>query len=204
MLNRLSAAGLVPAAAFLLSACSGGEQSSQSAAANPCNPCAANPCAAGAPDTDPDLIRQPAGLALNDGGHPRDRLVAMGEGLWNDKSLSGSGTTACSTCHANKYGLMKATFAEPYPHFVQMPKDRAGLDQVNAAEMVQICMVIPMQADPLPWDGVELGALTAYVETIQEGFDASMAAGANPCNPCAANPCNPCAANPCNPCATTP
>jgi len=32
-----------------------------------------------------------------------------------------------------------------------------------------------------------------------------IAAGCNPCNPCAANPCNPCAAaNPCNPCAANP
>jgi hypothetical protein len=73
-----------------------------------------------------------------------------------------------------------------------MAKQRAGLDEVTAAEMVQLCMVIPMGAQPLVWNSVELAALAAYVEDIQQGFDASMAPGANPCNPCAGNPCNPC------------
>lgn len=185
------------AAMFVVAACSSGEQASQSASANPCaaNPC--NPCMAAATDFDASLVTQPEGMALNDGGHPVDHLVAMGEELWNDVTLSGGGATACSTCHVNKYGLMQPSFAEPYPHYVAMAKTRAGLDQVNAAEMVQLCMTIPMQADPLPWDAVELAALSTYVESIQSGFDASAAGGANPCNPCAANPC---AANPCNPC----
>ena len=100
--------------------------------------------------------------------------------------------------------MINATFADPYPHYVKMAKDRAGLDQVSAAEMVQLCMTIPMQAEPLAWDGVDLAALAAYVESLQGGFDASMAANTCSANPCAANPCNPCAANPCNPCATTP
>ena len=87
--------------------------------------------------------------------------------------------------------MMNASFAEPYPHPVQMAKDRAGLDQVTAAEMVQLCMVIPMQAEPLDYGSIELAALTAYVEQLQGGFDPSGTAGVNPCaaNPCAANPC---------------
>ncbi len=204
MLSRMRAAWLVPAA-FLLGACAG-EEAGQTDAANPCaadpcNPCAVNPCAGAPGGIDATLIRQPADFAgLNDGGNSAEQLVAMGEELWNDKSLSSGGATACSTCHVNNYGLMAATFAEPYPHEVKMVKDRAGVDQVTAAEMVQLCMVAPMQAEPLDWSSVELAALTAYVENIQEGFDASMAVGANPCNPCASNPCNPCASNPCNPC----
>jgi hypothetical protein len=75
--------------------------------------------------------------------------------------------------------------------------------------MVQLCMAIPMNAEPLDWESVELTALTAYVEELQAGFDPSTTGAANPCaaNPCAANPCaaNPCAANPCaaNPCAAS-
>jgi hypothetical protein len=93
--------------------------------------------------------------------------------------------------------MMNASFAEPYPHTVAMAKERAGLEKVNAAEMVQLCMVIPMQAQPLDWNSVELAALSEYVTSIQSGFQAM-----NPCNPCAGqNPCNPCAGtNPCNPC----
>jgi hypothetical protein len=64
------------------------------------------------------------------------------------------------------------TFEQPFPHFVQMAKDRAGLDQVNAAEMVQLCMVVPMAAEPLAWDSPELAALVAYVEDERERFAA--------------------------------
>jgi cytochrome c len=87
---------------------------------------------------------------------------------------------------------MAATFARPYPHRVAMPHEQAGVDQVNAAEMVNFCMIVPMNDEPLPWDSIELAALTAYVEHLQEGFQPSAGSAANPCNPCgAANPCNP-------------
>ena len=53
-----------------------------------------------------------------------------------------------------------------------MAKDRAGMDEVTAAEMVQLCMVVPMQAEPLPWDSDELKALVAYVKDEQQRFAA--------------------------------
>jgi len=141
----------------------------------------------------------------------RDDLADRGAELWADASLSGAGATSCATCHSGDgTAMMNASFAEPYPHEVAMAKDRAGLDQVTAAEMVQLCMAIPMAAEPLDWESVELAALSAYVMKLQHSFDASKVGGMNPCaaNPCAANPCaaNPCAANPCaaNPCAANP
>ncbi|NNK48236.1 MAG: hypothetical protein HKP01_05125 [Gemmatimonadetes bacterium] len=126
-----------------------------------------------------------------------DELAARGAELWNDKSLSGTGATSCSTCHSGDgTAMMNASFAEPYPHPVDMAKDRAGLETVTAAEMVQLCMAIPMAAEPLDYASAELAALTAQVQNLQGSFDASKAGGMNPCaaNPCAANPC---AANPC-------
>ena len=154
-------------------------------AANPCaaNPCAANPCAAAA------MIMQ-GSHKLNDGGKSKKQLMKMGEGLWNDKKLSGAGTTSCSTCHQGGYGMMNPTFEKPYPHSVAMAKDKFGMEQVTAAEMVQMCMVVPMNAKPLGWESVELAALTAYVVALQANFEAGKAK----MNPCAANPC---AANPC-------
>lgn len=172
------------------------------AAKNPCNPC--NPCGGGR--VDPKLVMQPAGTSL----YPGDRLqlLAEGERLWNDKKLGNSGL-ACGICHANNGNLNKS-FLKPYPHHVAMADQRAGLKQVNAAEMVQFCMIVPMQGKPLDWSSRELAALTAYTEEVQKKFKVAVAAnpcllkasGANPCNPCGArNPCNPCAAkNPCNPC----
>jgi hypothetical protein len=206
MLESQRSVWLLAASMFLVGACSGGEQGRQEAAANPCNPCAAknvcNPCAAANPCAasaigmiDASKIKQGYN-ELNAEGHSSSELAAMGERLWSDKSLSAAGTTSCSTCHVNKYGMMNESFAEPYPHTVAMAKDRAGLDKVTAAEMVQLCMVIPMQNEPLDWNSVELAALSEYVESIQSGYKAM-----NPCNPCMGNPCNPCAGNnPCNPC----
>jgi hypothetical protein len=79
---------------------------------------------------------------------------------------------------------------------VAMPRDQAGLKQVQADEMVQFCMVVPMAARPLPWASKELAALTAYTLELQKSFKPAP----NPCamkNPCAAT--NPCAGNPCAP-----
>lgn len=193
MLNLRRIGWVAPAALVLLAACSPAQDEGDEAAANPC---AANPCAGGGGDLDASLISQ-GDRVLNTGGLSQTELVAMGEKLWNDKSLSGSGQTSCSSCHVGNYAMMNATFAEPFPHYVKMGKDRAGLAEVSAAEMVQLCMVVPMAAQPLDWNSVELAALSAYTESLQSGFDASAAGGAM--NPCAANPCaaNPCAANPC-------
>lgn len=196
---------LAPVAAFTLAACGGGDAGSEAEMA------AANPCAG--MDLPVDAIRQ-GDRELDSHGLSWDQLAARGAELWDDKSLSGTGATSCSTCHSGEgTGMMNASFADPYPHPVAMAKDRAGLDQVTAAEMVQLCMAIPMTAEPLDYGSVELSALTARVEQLQETFDPAGAGGMNPCaaNPCAANPCaaNPCAANPCaasgmNPCAANP
>jgi hypothetical protein len=224
MLGTRLGGRLIAGSVMLLAACSGGGGDTAQSAANPCNPCTAmnacNPCAAKNPCSAANPCNPCAAAAslmgkisqgdreLYTGGRSSADLAAMGEKLFSDKALSSSGTTSCSTCHTNGYGMMNATFAEPYPHHVEMAKERAGLEKVTAAEMVQLCMVIPMQNDPLDWNSVELTALSEYVTQLQAGFDASMATGMNPCNPCAAkNPCNPCATknpcagkNPCNPC----
>ena len=127
----------------------------------------------------------------------------MGEALWNDRSLSTNGL-ACGVCHQNGANF-NDTFAEPYPHRVEMPHRLSGVDKVALDEMIQFCMLQPMAAEPLPWDSPELAALTLY-GTVEVQRNFIKMAQANPCNPCAAanpcNPCNPCAAaNPCNPCA---
>ena len=76
---------------------------------------------------------------------------------------------ACQTCHTNN-GLFQLGFATPYPHEVAMALDRAELAKVDAEQMVQLCMVVPMAAEPLPWDSTDLAALTAYVLNVQKSF----------------------------------
>jgi hypothetical protein len=162
---------LAPTAVFALAACGGGEAGAEAEmeAANPCaaNPCAANPCAG--VDFAVAAVRQ-GDRELNAHGMSWAELAELGKELWADASLSGAGATSCATCHTGDgTGMMNASFAEPYPHRVDMAKDRAGLDEVTAAEMVQLCMAIPMNAEPLDWESVELTALTAYVEELQAG-----------------------------------
>ncbi len=183
---------------------------------NPCNPCAAkNPCAAGG-GVNPKLVSRPARTKLFVADQAT--LIKEGERLWNDPKLSTNGL-ACQNCHVGGASF-NPTFAQPYPHPVAMPKAQAGLAQVNADEMIQFCLLVPMASKPLPWDSRELAALTAYTtQVVQQEYMKTAATNpcaakktVNPCNPCAAktnpcaakNPCNPCAAkmkNPCNPCA---
>lgn len=199
IIHALAALGVVT---LLASACA--KEDPDATAANPCaaNPCAMNPCGgAGAmPMIDAAKVTQGAN-ALYTGDSAE--LLARGKELWSDPKLSSSGGISCASCHVDNYGQMQATFGAPYPHAVAMAKDRAGLETVNAAEMVQLCMMIPMNNEPLAWDSQELAALAAYVTDIQKGFEPGMDGGMNPCNPCAMK--NPCGANPCamkNPCAT--
>jgi cytochrome c len=124
--------------------------------------------AAGAQSLDPAKVTQPDGIELAE-GDPQT-LRARGEGLFNDPSIGESGLS-CANCHAD-FGQYKQTFKKPYPHFVNMAKAKAGLDAVNAAEMVQLCMLVPMQTEPLDWRSAELAALAAYVEQQRAAFAA--------------------------------
>ena len=164
---------------------------------NPCNPCAAkracNPCNPCAASVSAGQFTRPCGAAVRPGADPA--LVTRGKRLWNDPSLGNSGLS-CSSCHAGNASLNPG-FAKPYPHPVQMPKQMAGVEQVHADEMVQFCMVVPMQAKPLPWGSRDLAALTAYTLEVQKSFNPCAAKKrASPCNPCAPKrgACNPCAA----------
>ncbi len=96
----------------------------------------------------------------------RDHLIARGEALWNDKSLSGKGKTSCASCHGDNTKMFKKTFLDAYPHPVKMVSKKAKLDQITTEGMVQFCMVVPMKNEPLPWDSEELAALSAYSEAV--------------------------------------
>jgi len=90
-------------------------------------------------------------------GASEAELLAYGEELWNDKSLSSNGLS-CSFCH-NGNNLLNASFAESYPHPVAMVEQQLGLAEIDIDGMVQFCLATPMATDPLPWDSKELAAL---------------------------------------------
>jgi cytochrome c len=94
----------------------------------------------------------------------------MGESLFKDEGLGTSGMS-CNSCHAD-FGAFNDTFAQSYPHAVSMAEGMFGLDAVDAEQMVQLCMVVPMEARPLAWESRELAAPTAYVLKVQADFTA--------------------------------
>lgn len=118
-----------------------------------------------------EAVRRPDGYSpaySETGDNPRE-MLARGEALYYDTSLSGNGL-ACASCHGsdgNDVGY-QATFAEPFPHEVAMARDRFGMNQVHADEMVQICMVAPMEAEPLAWGSEALTSLAAYMVEVQK------------------------------------
>lgn len=157
---------------------------------NACNPCGggfldgpANPCAA-VPADQMNFLRDDKFKNLNE-------TIAYGEKLANDPSLGNSGKS-CNECHKGGRAFKKS-FLLPYPHYVKMPKDVVTLDQ-----MINFCMINPMQTDPLPYSSREMTAIAAYVMDVYPQEYAAKRAAANPCaakNPCAVNPC---AGNPCS------
>jgi len=165
--------------------------------ANPCAPKAANPCAPGTapansasekPEVDPALVLRPKGSRLAQG--KQAELVKQGRALFESTKLSSNGL-ACQSCHTGNDNFA-ASFATPYPHEVAMAKEKGGIAKVHLDEMIQLCMVVPMQAKPLPWDSRELAALTAYTSQLQNQFRQQGKKNAGGANPCAApNPCAP-------------
>lgn len=118
---------------------------------------------------DPNLVTRPADQAPYQGD--RAELVALGATLWQDNTLGTAGV-ACQSCHLNG-AQFKATFKQPYPHQVAMAKSMSGLTSIDAAQMTQFCMLVPMKGQPLAWDSKELAALAAYIEDVEQKSFAS-------------------------------
>lgn len=97
--------------------------------------------------------------------------VENGKKLFNDKTLGTSGMT-CNSCHmegGTKDGKMGDksvpafdNLAAKYPKFFMMAKRVMTLDQV-----VNWCIVNPMQGKALAWDDQKLTDLTAYCASVK-------------------------------------
>lgn len=151
-----------------------------SEAANPCNPCGksvANPC-------NPCGGAQPTPIRSK---HitSQKKLVAMGKKLWNDDKLGNSGFS-CMTCHEDYEKLNIGKHKGVWPHGVHMTKDI-----VTFTQMVNFCMINPMDGKQIDSNSIEMTAFQAYYSEYIKSFNPR--ATKNPCNPCGTkNPCNPC------------
>lgn len=106
----------------------------------------------------------------DENGNNPTLLVERGKALFNDSSLSSNGLS-CASCHgADGQSGYQDTFNQPYPHAVAVGTNMFGMETVHADEMVQLCMVAPMEAEPLDWESDELAALAAYVVSAQQTF----------------------------------
>ncbi|UXZ54810.1 hypothetical protein LOS15_01885 [Halomonas sp. 7T] len=128
---------------------------------------------AGAPaNARTQAVSRPGGYVpgYDESGNNPVSLVERGRALFNDSSLSSNGLS-CASCHgADGQSGYQDTFNQPYPHAVAMGTNMFGMETVHADEMVQLCMVAPMEAEPLDWESDELAALAAYVVSIQQKF----------------------------------
>ncbi|MGQ7263175.1 c-type cytochrome [Vreelandella sp. V005] len=124
------------------------------------------------PNERTQLVSRPEGYVpgYDENGENPKSLIERGAALFNDTSLSTNGLS-CASCHGGdgQQGY-QSTFNQPFPHPVAMGTNMFGMETVHADEMIQLCMVAPMAADPLPWDSDELAALAAYVVHAQQRF----------------------------------
>ena len=119
-----------------------------------------------AQEVNPSTFQRPSGTASFAG--QKAELVELGKKLWKAQNLGTNGQS-CNTCHSN-LNTYEESFRKPYPHFVQIVKDKSGADSVTAEEMVQFCVAVPLAGKLLAWDSKELAALTAYVGVRQSLF----------------------------------
>ncbi len=101
---------------------------------------------------------------------PQAELIAEGARLWKDTKLSSGGDISCNTCHIN-FSSLNESFAQPYPHKVEMVESKTGISSTTAEQMVQFCLLMPMGREkPLEWDSRELAALTAFTLQYQKDY----------------------------------
>ena len=155
-------------------------------AKNACNPCAknaCNPCAKNACNPCANNACNPCGSSKPiRSKHIKDhaQLVSMGKALWNKDTLGTSGFS-CMTCHEDHEKLNIDRHNGSWPHYVHMSKDIVTLDQ-----MINFCMINPMEGKQLDPNGIEMTAMSAYYAEYIRSFKPGAA------NPCAKNACNPC------------
>ena len=151
---------------------------------NPCNPCAkkmnpCNPCeGSGKKHIRPKRITD------------HKKLVSIGEKLWNNAKLGESGLS-CMSCHADNEKLNLDSHHGEWPHNVPGMTD----DIFTLTQMINYCMINPMEAKQLDPNSVEMTAMAAfYLHLVKTRAH-------HPCDLPCGHPCGPPKRdeNPCNP-----
>jgi len=70
-----------------------------------------------------------------------------------------------------RYGY-NDSFKADYPHKVKLVSERTGVQSVDIDEMVNFCVTVSMQGEPLKWNSNDLLALSAEVRARQQAFKA--------------------------------
>jgi cytochrome c len=76
---------------------------------------------------------------------------------------------SCASCHEGGMSY-QSSFAKPFPHKMAMAAETYGVKQLHLDEAIQVCMVGPMAAKPLPWKSPELAHLVAFMEVEHKKF----------------------------------
>ena len=97
----------------------------------------------------------------DDTANPGMLWVLDGEALWKRKE--GSAAKACADCHGDAAASMKGVAAR-YPAF-----DKALGRPVDLEQRINLCRADHQQTTPLPLEGRELLALTAFVARQSRG-----------------------------------
>ncbi|MCF8130958.1 MAG: cytochrome C [Deltaproteobacteria bacterium] len=86
-------------------------------------------------------------------------VVATGEKLFHDSGL-GTNKVSCDQCHPNAAN----THPETYPKFQQQ------LGRViTLSEMINWCIMNPLEGEPLPLDDAKMAALLSYIAYERRG-----------------------------------
>jgi sulfur-oxidizing protein SoxA len=106
----------------------------------------------------------------DDTANPGMLWVLDGEALWTSKA--GAAGKACADCHGDARASMKSIAAR-YPAF-----DKLLGRPVDLEQRINLCRARNQQAAPLPYEGRELLALTAFVAQQSRGM--AIEAGIDP------------------------
>ena len=115
---------------------------------------------------DPKLVKRPPGYRPSYPATPE--AIAAGGKLFKATSLSTNGMS-CASCHEGGKSY-QASFAQPFPHKMAMAEQTYGVKHLHLDEAIQVCMVGPMAAKPLPWKSSELANLVAFMEVEHKKF----------------------------------